>query len=102
MTIDTNTNLIRKHRWLITYDISDARQRDIIHTSLKDHGQQVQYSVFECELSKRQLQMLRSQLQEVMGDEDSIRWYPLCRWCVSRIDWIGRGDAPQLEYFYLS
>lgn len=102
MKIDSKMNLTRKHRWLIVYDVSDSRQRHNIHTILKNHGQQVQYSVFECELNKRQLQMLREQLCEAMADDDSLRWYPLCRWCVSRIDWIGRGKAPQLDSFYLS
>lgn len=102
MKIDAKANLTRKHHWLIVYDVSNSQQRHTIHTILKDHGQQVQYSVFECELNKRQLQKLREQLCEAIADDDSIRWYPLCRWCVSRIEWIGQGKAPQLDSFYLS
>jgi CRISPR-associated protein Cas2 len=96
-----NNNLTRKRRWMIAYDISDDRQRRLIHELLKDHGQRVQYSVFECELNKKQQQQLRTQLCEAMADEDSIRWYPLCRWCESHVDWIGQGQAPQFDGFHL-
>ncbi|GJL72550.1 MAG: hypothetical protein NMNS01_17490 [Nitrosomonas sp.] len=101
MKVDSDANLTRKRRWMIAYDVSDHRQRRLIHTILKDHGQRVQFSVFECVLSKQQLQNLRGQLREAMADVDSIRWYPLCRWCESRIDWIGQGQAPQFDKFYL-
>ena len=101
MKIDSDINMTRTRRWMIAYDISDHRQRRLIHDILKDHGWRVQFSVFECNLSKRQQQNLRNQLRKVMADGDSIRWYPLCRWCESRIDWIGQGQAPQFDGFYL-
>ncbi len=94
-------NLSRKRRWIIAYDISDDRQRRLIYLLLKDHGQRVQFSVFECELSKKQQQLLRQQLCEYMEDDDSIRWYPLCRWCEPKIDWTGNGQAPQFDDFHL-
>ncbi|MFW5443046.1 MAG: CRISPR-associated endonuclease Cas2 [Methylococcaceae bacterium] len=53
MTTEPNLNLSRKRRWMIAYDISDHRQRRSIFNLLKDHGQRVQFSVFECELSKK-------------------------------------------------
>jgi CRISPR-associated protein Cas2 len=95
-------NLSRKRRWMIAYDISDHRQRRMIFKLLKDHGQRVQFSVFECELNKKQQQVLRKQLREYMEDSDSIRWYPLCRWCEPKVDWTGNGLAPQFDDFYIS
>jgi CRISPR-associated protein Cas2 len=64
MTDESADNLSRKRRWMITYDISGHRQRRLIFKLLKDHGQRVQFSVFECELSKKQQQALRKQLCE--------------------------------------
>lgn len=94
-------NLTRKKRWMIAYDISDNRQRRLIYNQLKDHGQRVQYSVFECELTKRQQLKLRSKLSNIMAAGDSIRWYPLCRWCEPKINWVGCGKAPQFNEFHL-
>lgn len=101
MTTESAGNLTRKRRWMIAYDISDDRHRRLIHSLLKDHGQRVQYSVFECELSKKQLQDLRARLCEYMEDGDSILWYPLCRWCQTRINWSGKGEVSHSDDFYL-
>ncbi len=101
MNIDSDINLTRRRRWMIAYDVSDHRQRRLIHSILKNHGKRVQFSVFECDLSKQQQQNLRDQLRQAMADSDSIRWYPLCYWCESRINWIGQGKAPQFDDFYL-
>ncbi|MEE9356407.1 MAG: CRISPR-associated endonuclease Cas2 [Methylococcaceae bacterium] len=102
MNPDLANNLTRKGRWMIAYDISDHHHRRLIHQTLKDHGQRVQYSVFECELSKKQLQDLRIRLREYMADDDSIRWYPLCHWCESRIDSVGNDQTTGFDRFYLA
>ncbi len=101
MMAQTESNLNRKRRWMIAYDISDDKQRRVVHELLKDHGQRVQYSVFECELSKQQLMALRTQLSAALDAEDSIRWYPLCRWCEANVDWVGQGQAPQFDDYHL-
>ena len=101
MNAESADNLSRKRRWMIAYDISDHRHRRLIHKILKDHGQRVQYSVFECELSKKQLQNLRTRLSDFLEDGDSIRWYPQCRWCQSRMDCSGTGQPLQTDNFYL-
>ncbi len=98
---DATSNLTRTRRWVVAYDVSDHSQRRYIHTLLKAHGTQVQLSVFECYLSKREQQKLRHQLRKSIADSDSIRWYPLCQWCESRVNWVGQGQAPQLEGFYI-
>lgn len=101
MTNAASNNLTRKHRWIIAYDITDHKQRRLIHNLLKDHGDRVQYSVFECELNKQQSQQLRTQLCELMADDDSIRWYPLCQWCQSHLHWSGKGQALNTDRFYM-
>lgn len=101
MTNAANNNLTRRHRYIIAYDISDHGQRRLIHNLLKNHGNRVQYSVFECELNTQQSQQLRAQLCELMAEGDSIRWYPLCQWCQSRLHWSGKGQPLQTDQFYL-
>lgn len=98
---DETQNLNRIKRWMIAYDISNHRKRRFIHNLLKNHGQRVQYSVFECELSKQQQHKLRKQLCQHMEAGDSIRWYPLCRWCEPKVSWTGKGQAPKFDRFHL-
>jgi CRISPR-associated protein Cas2 len=79
---------------VISYDISTDNRRTKIHKVLKSYGQWMQYSVFECELSKTQYAKLRSRLSKLIKpDEDSIRFYFLCGCCHGKIERIG-GEMP--------
>ncbi len=66
---------------LVTYDVSTAdeggkrRLRRVARLCV-DHGQRVQFSVFECLLEPAQWVLLRSQLMETIDTErDSLRFY---------------------------
>ncbi len=87
--------------WMISYDISDAKMRKKVHDHLKNHGQRVQFSVFECRLSRLQFEQLRSDLQALIMEQDSIRWYPLCNWCEADIHWQGQGDIVDTNEYYI-
>ena len=87
--------------WMISYDIEDNKVRRHVHNHLKDRGERVQYSVFECWLNRRQLSELRTRLQTEIKDGDSVRWYPLCAWCAQSIDWHGRGSPAEDADFHL-
>lgn len=80
---------------IITYDISDDRRRTRIFETLKSYGQHVQYSVFECDLSKQAYVQLRHRLdREIKAKEgDSIRFYFVCERCAEHIERIG-GPKP--------
>ncbi len=86
--------------WMIAYDITDDRIRRRVERRLLDHGERVQWSVFECALDGSTLARLRTDLARLIDHErDSIRYYPVCRWCETRLDWIGQGrrlDDPDL------
>lgn len=51
----------RRH-YLITYDISDDKRRTQVFHALEDQGDHLQYSVFLCELSRREHAELRARL----------------------------------------
>lgn len=80
---------------VVTYDITDDRRRTGIFKILKSFGQHVQYSVFECDLTKQDLLRLRARLdgKVVSKDGDSIRFYHLCEACGAKIERLG-GPAP--------
>ncbi len=64
--------MARRH-YLVSYDVSDDKRRTRIFQTLEDAGDHVQYSVFLCELSKRELAMLRSEItQHVHQREDQV------------------------------
>jgi len=87
--------------WIIAYDIEDDRIRRRIHSLLEDHGERVQYSVFECWLDESTLLLLRQRIQEEVDAGDSVRWYPLCSWCKGDIAWYGTGKPADDPAYYL-
>ena len=87
--------------WMISYDISNDKTRRKVHNHLKDHGNRVQYSVFECRLRAEQFTELREELANLIEDTDTIRWYPLCNTCENKIDWQGNGSLVDPNDYYI-
>ncbi len=86
--------------WLISYDIADDTRRTLVHETLKNYGRRVQFSVFECELTPTQLDILRKRLQFIVDEtEDSCRLYRVCLACLAETAVIGRPDPPGLPNF---
>ncbi|SNY41123.1 CRISPR-associated protein, Cas2 family [Orenia metallireducens] len=78
---------------IISYDISEDKRRNRIFKILKDYGQWIQYSVFECDLDKEDYLKMRDRLERTIDkDEDSIRFYFLCANCQDKIEKIGGPD----------
>ena len=78
--------------YCICYDIPDDRRRLAVAKVLLDFGERVQYSVFEAHLTDEQLQRLKKRVTKVLDtEEDSLRLYPLCASCGSRVEVIGLG-----------
>ena len=89
-----------KTKWIICYDISNDKTRRGVFKTLKDHGQPIQYSVFESSLTHPQQQALKRLLIQDIEVGDSIRWYPLCNWCRSKIVQQGTATRPaDIGYF---
>lgn len=64
--------MARRH-YLVSYDVSDDKRRTRIFNALDDVADHLQYSVFLCELSKRELAQLRMQIaQHVHHREDQL------------------------------
>ena len=87
--------------YVIAYDIPDDKRRTKIHKVLLGFGKWTQYSLFECFLSRKDLILLRSKLAEhLVAKEDSVRFYPLCANCVSRVETVG-GPPPADQVLFL-
>lgn len=78
---------MRKHFIVLAYDISDDKRRTRLHHLLEDYGTPVQYSVFECLLTPRQLeQMQRRVRSKIKVTKDAVRYYHLCETCRAKIE----------------
>lgn len=80
---------------VIAYDVPEDRRRNRICKMLKNHGRHVQYSVFECELRRRDYLRLRERLATLINPaEDNIRFYFLDQGAVARIEQVGKPRMP--------
>ena len=80
---------------VVTYDIPNDRRRAKVAKNLLDYGERVQYSVFECDLSKKQIAQLQKELKALIDKEqDSVKIYMLCAECAANTKTMGKAQAP--------
>ncbi len=88
---------------LVSYDVETtspggARRLRRIARACQDHGQRVQFSVFECEVAPDQWVVLRAHLLEEMDtDRDSLRFYFLGAAGKRRIEHVGAKPATDFD-----
>jgi len=70
---------------VVCYDIPDDRRRVRLHKLLKNYGEPVQYSVFECALGRGEFDFLKSDVAQVIKREDNVRYYRLCAACEAKL-----------------
>lgn len=88
--------------YVVSYDIPNDRRRTKVHDTLMGFGDWIQYSVFECHLTKKQLLILRSKLAKLMKhEEDKLRIYNLCEDCLRKVETLGT-EKPREKEVYLA
>lgn len=88
---------------LVCYDIPSDRRRTKVMKALKDYGRHVQYSVFECELTAKQLKELQQALRKLVNKkEDHIRFYRINQEDLQKRQVWGRArTAGEIRAFYI-
>ncbi|MBW1987814.1 MAG: CRISPR-associated endonuclease Cas2 [Deltaproteobacteria bacterium] len=87
---------------LVSYDITDDRIRNRVMKFLKDYGDRIQLSVFECDLDEARYQQLKRGVEQIIDlEQDRVRYYRLCRACVDRVVISGWGEINADEGFEL-
>ena len=87
--------------YVVAYDIPSDKRRTKVHKILLGYGKWTQYSLFECFLTKKQLLLLRSKLEEhLLEEQDSVRFYPLCANCVRKVETVG-GIPPADQVLFI-
>lgn len=59
-----------RHSFIVTYDICDAKRLRLVFRTLRDWGNHLQYSVFECQLNRTELLQLKEQLKAIIHHVD--------------------------------
>lgn len=79
--------------YFISYDIANPKRLNKISKTLENFGIRIQYSFFECEMKKEQLDELKCRLFEILNKkEDSLLIYPICEDCSRKTSAIGNGS----------
>lgn len=80
----------RKH-FIVTYDIGDPLRLARIGKAMKDYGQRVLKSVFECTLDDVKYENMKRKMKQLMELEtDSVRYYFICEKCSKLNESIGK------------
>lgn len=88
--------------YVVCYDISDARRLRNVAKVMRDMGERVQKSVFECELDDEGHARMLARVRVVMNmKEDSVRVYRLCAACRKKREAYGIGDVVEPPEVYV-
>jgi CRISPR-associated protein Cas2 len=64
--------------YLVCYDISDEKRLRKVFKTMRNYGDHLQYSVFECQLTSTDLVRCRAELAEIIHhDEDQVLFVDL-------------------------
>ncbi len=89
-------------RYLVSYDIPDDKRRTKLAKMLKDFGDRVQYSVFECILDTCLFDKMEARINTIITlKEDNVRIYSLCANCEKTIKVIGCGEIIKTENVFI-
>ena len=81
---------------VVSYDVPEDRRRTRLAHALKDFGERVQYSVFECRLDAKDLEKLRQRIDGLTNPkEDRVRLYRLCQECTGNVQIWGTGTVTE-------
>jgi CRISPR-associated protein Cas2 len=59
-----------RHRYIVCYDIANAKRLRRVFTKMHGFGDPLQYSIFKCDLSAAELALMRGALQELINQRD--------------------------------
>lgn len=86
---------------VVSYDISSDERRNKVARVLKNFGQRVQYSVFECQLKQGHFARMIQSLEGLIDEGDSLRIYQLCELCVKKGNYLGKGKMFKEEEVFI-
>lgn len=87
--------------YVVCFDIVEDRTRARAAKILKEYGQRVQKSVFECgNLTEEKFLKLKNRLEDLIDNtEDTVRYYVVCKGCLEKMEFSGIGERPSAEAY---
>jgi len=86
----------RDQHIVVSYDIHDPKRLARVAKTMKDYGERVLYSVFECNLSGEGFERMKGRVEQIIDHmEDSVRYYFLCGKCIENVEVSGLGESFQ-------
>jgi len=83
---------------VVVYDISNDKRRTRLHNALLDFGTPVQFSVFECWLTKDEIKKMQARIKKIIRPrKDHVRFYFLCAACAERVQTTQAGELTKLK-----
>lgn len=87
---------------MISYDVVEDKKRLKLMKLLKDYGDRVQKSVFECNLSQKTYAKVKSGAEAIINKrKDRVRYYRICKGCVDKVEISGWGEVMDEEEFIM-
>jgi len=83
--IQVKVAMAQKQWYLVTYDVRDAKRLRKVAKHLEGYGTRLQFSVFRCRLTERELERLRWELTRMTKSEDDLLIIGLCTRCGERV-----------------
>ena len=74
-----------KNWHLVCYDVREDGRWRKLYKMLHGYGQRIQFSIFRCKLTERQVQKLYWEAMKILEKEDDFLVIPVCNRCASRI-----------------
>ena len=88
--------------YLVAYDITEPKRLRRVARTCEDYGIRIEYSVFECDLSRKKFEEFWKELNSLIDkSEDSLIAYSLCSECERKIQTSGVVKRPELKNQFL-
>jgi len=87
---------------MISYDVVEDKKRLKLMKFLKDYGNRIQKSVFECNFTPKTYDLVKSGVEGIINKrKDRVRYYRICKGCVDKVEISGWGEVTEDEEFVL-
>jgi len=87
----------QKDWYLVSYDIRDPKRLARTARCIGGYGSRVQYSMFRCRLTTRQLERLQWELTSTLALEDDLLIIGLCSRCAGQVRKKGNAKGWNVE-----
>ncbi|MCL0065620.1 CRISPR-associated endonuclease Cas2 [Dehalococcoidia bacterium] len=75
----------KKLWYVVSYDVREPKRLRKVAKRLEGYGERLQYSVFRCRLTERDLERMRWELFRIMESEDNLLVIGLCLRCGAKV-----------------